>query len=112
MNVAIGLIIASFAVAVFAIVNSVEIAIVGVNRTRIRHLAENGSSAARAVDSLQHHQERFFTAIVFVQNVAVVVAAELGALVGDQVAGTTGLIVATVISTFGIALFGELTPKV
>ena len=79
MNVAIGLLVAGLAVAVFAIVNSVEIAIVGANRTRIRHLAEGGSRTAKAVDHLQHNQERFFTAIVFVQNISVVIAAEIGA---------------------------------
>src|SRR5204863_8027093 len=51
-------------------------------------------------------------AIVFVLNVAVVVAAGVGALVGHQVAGPTGLIVATILSTYGIAQFGELIPKV
>jgi magnesium and cobalt exporter, CNNM family len=112
MNVALGLIVAVAAIALFTIVNAVEIAIVGANRIRIHHLAEMGSRTAQAAQRLQSRQDRFFAAIVLVQNLAVVLAAEMGALIGRELAGTPGIVAATLIVPVVAALFGELTPKV
>ncbi len=97
----------------FAVVNAVEIAVVGVNRIRVRHLAEGGSRAARSLEALHKEQERFFAAIVLVQNILSVLAATMSALLLDEVVG--GLL-AIFISIFGVAtllaLLGEITPKV
>ena len=97
----------------YAIVNSVEIAIVAMSRLRVRHLVEQGSASARAVDRLQQHQDRFFAFIVLLQNLSVVVASTMGGLLAAEiVGGATGLILGTLVMTLVIALFGEVTPKV
>jgi putative hemolysin len=97
----------------YALVNGIEIAVASVNRIRIRHLAEEGNKAAMAIQRLLDRQERFFAFIVFLQNVSVVLASTMGgALAIDQIGGVTGLIVGTVVLTLGLALFGEVTPKV
>jgi putative hemolysin len=112
MNVAIGLVVLLASVAGYAIVNSVEIAVVGANRIRVRHLAESGSRSAQALEYLHGHQERFFAAIVLLQNVFVVLASAMGALVANEVAGGAGVAIATVLVAICTTLFGELTPKV
>jgi putative hemolysin len=112
MNVALGLVVLFASVVGYAIVNSVEIAVVGANRIRVRHLAESGSRSAQALEYLHRHQERFFAAIVLLQNVFVVVASAMGALVANEVAGGAGVAVATVVVATVTTLFGELTPKV
>lgn len=97
----------------YALVNAVEIAIASVNRIRIRHLAEEGSMAARAVQALLARQERFFAFIVLLQNVGVVVASTMGGFLAlEVVGGVGGVIAGTVVLTLTIALFGEITPKV
>ena len=97
----------------YALVNAVEIAVASVNRIRIRHLAEEGSVAARAVQALLERQERFFAFIVLLQNVGVVVASTMGGFLAVEiVGGVTGVIAGTIVLTLGIALFGEITPKV
>ncbi|HEY4684868.1 MAG TPA: hemolysin family protein, partial [Dehalococcoidia bacterium] len=96
----------------YAIVNSIEIAVVGANRIRVHHLAEGGSRAARALERLHREQERFFAAIVLLQNILVVLAAAMGTLVGAEVAEAAGVAAATVLVAIGTALFGELIPKV
>lgn len=97
----------------FAFVNAIEIGIAGVNRIRIRHLAEEGSKPAGALLRLLERQERFFTFIVLFQNVSVVLASTMGgALALDAVGGIWGIVVGTLVLTFGLALFGEVTPKV
>lgn len=98
---------------VYALVNAIEIGVAGVNRIRIRHLVEEGSIAARAVQSLLERQERFFAFIVLLQNVAVVLTSTMGGFLALEIlGGVTGVIAGTIVLTLGIALFGEITPKV
>jgi len=97
----------------YALVNSIEIAIVAANRIRVRHLVEQGSAAARAIQRLQAKQERFFVFIILLQNLFVVMASAMGGVLAvDAVGGIGGLILGTVVMTLGIALLGEVTPKV
>lgn len=97
----------------YALVNAIEISIASVNRIRIRHLAEEGNKAALAIQRLLDRQERFFAFIVFLQNVSVVLASTMGGILAiSAIGGITGVIVGTVVLTLGLALFGEVTPKV
>jgi CBS domain containing-hemolysin-like protein len=61
---------------------------------------------------LHNHQERFFAAIVFLQNVFSYGAALSGAFVANEAFGALGGIAAFVIIPYIITQFGELTPKV
>jgi len=97
----------------YAVVNSVEIAVVAMNRIRVRHLAEQGSAAARAIERLQARQERFFAFIVLLQNLSVVLAASMGGILSAEVVGgAAGVALGTLVMTLVIALLGEVTPKV
>jgi putative hemolysin len=113
MNIVLGLVVLVVSIIGFAIVNSIEIAVVGVNRIRVRHLAEQGSRSARALEALLSEQERFFAAIVFTQNAFSVLAATMGTLVAVEALGGAGSVaIAAVGVTLALALFGEYTPKV
>ena len=97
----------------YALVNSIEIAIVAMSRIRVRHLVEEGSTAAAAVRRLQQHQDRFFALIVLLQNLSVVVAASMGGILSAEVVGgASGVVLGTLVMTLVIALLGEVTPKV
>jgi putative hemolysin len=97
----------------YALVNSIEIAVVAVSRIRVRHLVEQGSAAARALQRLQSRQEYFFAFIVLLQNLAIVTASAMGGLIAvDAVGGVGGFVLGTVVMAVGIALLGEVTPKV
>jgi len=97
----------------YALVNAVEIAIVGANRIRVLHLMEEGSKAALALHRLQAAKGRFFTLIVLLQNLSVIVASTAGSLMaGQAVGGVGGLALGTGLLTLGLALFGEVIPKV
>jgi putative hemolysin len=112
LNVPWSLVLLVVSVIGYAVVNSVEIAVVGASRIRTRHLAEEGLKSAQALERIRARDDRFFTAIVLLQNLFVVVASTMAALLAVDLAGGWGLIVATIIVTSGIALFGEVTPKV
>ena len=96
----------------YALVNTIEIAVVGSSRIRTRHLAESGNKSAQALDRLRKREDRFFAGIVLLQNLSVFIASSMASLLALDLAGGWGLIFATVIVTSVIALFGEVTPKV
>lgn len=96
----------------YALVNSIEIAIVGANLIRIRHLAQQGSRGAQAIERLSASQDRFFASIVLLQNLFVVLASAMAAIIAVEAMGGIGLLFGTIIITLVIALFGEVTPKV
>ena len=96
----------------YALVNGIEIAIIGANRIRVRHLAEEGVKSAQALERIRAREDLFFASIVLLQNLFVVVASTMAGLLAVDIAGGPGLIVGMVVVTAGIALFGEVTPKV
>lgn len=96
----------------YSLVNSIEIAVVAANRIRVRHLAEGGSKSAQALERLRSNQDRFFAAIVLLQNLFVVLASSIGGVLAVDAAGGYGLLFSAVGVTVVIALFGELAPKV
>jgi putative hemolysin len=95
----------------YALVNSIEIAVVAANRIRVRHLAEKGSRMAQALERLQARQDRFFAFVVVFQNLFVVVASSMGTVIAVQAGGGLGLAVGAIIVTVSLALIGEMTPK-
>jgi putative hemolysin len=113
MNIPLAVFVLIVSVIGFAIVNAVEIAVVAANRIRVHHLAEGGSRAARTLEGLHREQEKFFSAIVLVQNILSVLAATMGALIlNDQIGGLAGIAISTVGMALALALLGEITPKV
>jgi putative hemolysin len=99
-------------VVLYALVNSIEIAIIASDRIRIHHLAEQGDVRARAIERLRSDRDRFFAGIVLLQNLFVVVAAAMASVISVKLVGNIGLIFGTIITTILLALFGELSPKV
>lgn len=99
----------------YALVNAVEIAVVATNRIRIRHLVEQGSRSALALDRLRQDEERFFSLIILLQNVFIVLASIMGGVISsDVLPGPAWVRVAagTVVTAFVTAELGEATPKV
>ncbi len=99
-------------VAGYALVNGIEIAIVGASRIRTRHLAEEGRKSAQALERIRAREDRFFGSIVLLQNLFVVVASTMAGLLAVDIAGGWGLAFSTIVVAAGLALFGEVTPKV
>ena len=96
----------------YSLVNSIEIAVVAASRIRVRHLVEQGNKRAMALERLRSDQDRFFAAIVLLQNLSVVLASSIGGILAVEAAGGYGLLIATVGVTIVLALLGELAPKV
>src|SRR5215216_72034 len=108
-----GLVVLFFSTLFFALLNSMEIALVGSSRVRARSLAEQGSAAAKALVRMQRDQEHFFSAVVVLQN-ALVFASALASESLASGLSENGVVVVliTLVGVFITAFFGELLPKV
>lgn len=111
-NTSIVVIVLIVSLLLYAAVNSIEIAIIAADRIRIRHLAEQGSRRAQALERLRSERDLFFTAIVLLQNLFVVVSATMAGVISVEVLGNLGLVFGTLITTVLLAVIGEVTPKV
>ena len=96
----------------YAIVNAIEIAIVGANRIRIKAMAEDGSRSAAAVESLKSRQETFFGVIVVAQNLAVFLVSTAGTVIAVDAFGRWGFLFSLIAIPLISTEFGEYTPKV
>src|SRR5687767_2372381 len=108
MSPLLGLILLVLSVVLFALLNSMEIAIVGSSKVRARHLAEQGSAMARALVRMQRDQDRFFSATVFLQNALVYVSAFASQALANGLTDSLAVIIAfTVFGVFVTSFFGE-----
>lgn len=88
-----------------------EAAVVGANRVRIRHLAEEGAGGASAVMRLWEKHDRFFATVILLQNLFTILASSLSAAMAITILGEGGIWVATAMLTVVVVVFGEMTPK-
>jgi len=96
----------------YALVNSIEIAIIAADRIRVKHMAEQGSLRARSLERLRSDRDHFFAGIVLLQNLFVVLASTMASVISIESFGGIGLVFGTVLMTLLLAVVGEVTPKV
>ena len=96
----------------FAFFTSAEAVILASERIRIRHLAEQGSKGAQALERLRAQEDRFFAVVILGQNAFVIIATALGTTIAIDLVGTVGIVLAPVIMTLVVVIFGEMTPKI
>ncbi len=94
-----------------AFFSGTETALMSLNRYRLRHLASTGHRGARFAEALLKRPDRLIGLILFGNNLVQNSAAALVALVALKLGGAAGVVIGTVIVTFLILVFGELTPK-
>ena len=112
MNTFLALAILILGVLAYALVNSIEIAIIAADRIRVKHMAEQGSLRARSLERLRSDRDHFFAGIVLLQNLFVVLASAMASVISVESFGGIGLVFGTVLMTLLLAVVGEVTPKV
>jgi len=88
-----------------------EIAMVSVDRARIKALAEQGSKKAALVNALLQTPERFFSTILICHNIVVVLSNAIATLLIIRYLGEQYQYMTIVIMTPLILIFGEIVPK-
>ena len=106
------LIILGVLVLLSAYFSSSETGLMSLNRYRLKHLANEGNSAAKRVEKLLSRPDRLIGLILIGNNLVNIAATTIATLVFIRIYGPDlGPIVTTVVLTIVILVFAEVTPK-
>lgn len=90
--------------------SSAETSLVGVNKIRIRTLAEQGNKRAEMVLTIFKDEAKMLSAILIGNNLVNTFMASLSSMIAYKFGGYA-VSIATFLITFLILVFGEITPK-
>jgi Mg2+/Co2+ transporter CorB len=94
-----------------AFFSAAEIAVMSINRYRLRHLVENGHRAARVVEALLARPDRLLGIILLGNNFVNIAASSVATILAIRVHGEGGIVVAAMMLTVVILIFAEVGPK-
>ncbi len=91
-----------------------ETAMMAVNRYRLRHRAQRGAAGAKLALGLLGQTDKLLGVILLGNNLINAGAATLSVVIAERMLGESKLVlaIATVVVTFLILVFSEITPKV
>lgn len=82
------------------------------NKTRLRALAEKGNKKAALVVSLAERYDRLISTILIGNNIVNILMASMSTLLFvEALKMNNGAVIATLVSTVAVLIFGEITPK-
>lgn len=88
-----------------------EVALISLNKFRVRRLLESKRPGAKYVKKLIDQPQRMLSTILIGNNLANVAAASIATSIAISVFKSGGVGIATGVMTFLILVFGEVTPK-
>ena len=102
-----------------ALASGTETALTSVNRLRVRHLAEDGSSRAATLQRLQQDPQRFLGTVLIVNTFSLIIASAMATLIGLDLLhpllpkgfGTLGDFAVSFVLSLFLLIFAEITPK-
>ena len=91
-----------------------ETSLMSINRYRLRHLAKNGNTGAKLATKLLQETDKLLSVILLCNNFSNAAAATLVTVIAVQLYGEQEIIImmGTLITTFLILIFSEISPKV
>jgi Mg2+/Co2+ transporter CorB len=98
-------------VALSAFFSSTETALMSINRYRLRHLAREGSTSARAAERLLERPDRLIGMILICNNFVNSAAAALVTVIALSLGGEGTAAISVSIFTVVLIIFGEVAPK-
>jgi len=94
-----------------AFFSSSETAFISLQRIRIEHLVNTKVRGAKRVARMMEQPERFLSTILLGNNFVNTAAAAIATFLAVSIWGEEGIIIATIIVTIVLLIFGETTPK-
>jgi Mg2+/Co2+ transporter CorB len=91
--------------------SSSETGMMSLNRYRLRHLEKQKHKGAKRVTKLLERPDRLIGLILIGNNLVNIAASAIATIIGMRLYGDVGVFGATVILTFVILIFAEVTPK-
>lgn len=112
LSVQLGVLVALLAMSAFFSMS--ETAMMAANRFRLRHLAQSGSQGARKAIELLNKTDKMLGVILLGNNLVNAAAATLVSVIAIELFGDEkwALGASTLIVTFAILVFSEITPKI
>jgi putative hemolysin len=98
-------------IVISAFFSSAEMAFVSINRALILDKARNGDQKAQILDNLLKDPDSVISAIVIGNNLVNIFASILAGAVATMIFGSVGIGIATLLMTFLLLVFSEVTPK-
>ncbi len=88
-----------------------ETGMMSLNRYRLRHLVKKKHRVAKRVDGLLQRPDRLLGVILIGNTFTNILASAIATLIAMRLYGDVGVAVATVLLTFVVLIFSEVTPK-
>ncbi len=88
-----------------------ETAMMALNRYRLRHLVKRGNRGAKKADSMLQRPDRLLGVILVGNNLVNFSAATVATVIGFQLLGDTGVLLAPWVLTVVFLIFAEVAPK-
>lgn len=89
-----------------------EIALASASGIRLKKNAEAGSSSAKIALYMHQHFEDALSTIIIGNNLVNIAASSLSTVIAVGLMGRSGALVATLVMTILILIFGEISPKI
>jgi Mg2+/Co2+ transporter CorB len=91
-----------------------ETSLMSVNKYRLKHLAQKGNKGAKIADKLLKETDKLLSVILLCNNFSNAASATLVTIIAVQMFGNQEIIImtGTLITTFLILIFSEISPKV
>ncbi len=94
-----------------AFFSSSETAFSSVNKIRLKNYAEQGSSGAKRALKIANNYDKALTAILIGNNIVNIASSSLATVLFTQAFGADSVVVATLVMTVVVLIFGEILPK-
>jgi len=94
-----------------AFFSGAEIALMTINRYRLRHLADSGHRGARVAAKLLERPDRLLGVILVGNNFANIAASSVATLLALELYGEHAVAIAAFLLTFVVLVFAEVAPK-
>ena len=88
-----------------------ETAMMALNRYRLRHLVKSGNKGAKKADTMLRRPDRLLGVILVGNNLVNFSAATVATVIGFQLMGDTGVLLAPWVLTVVFLIFAEVAPK-
>lgn len=94
-----------------AFFSAAEIAMMAINRYRVKHAAKTDPKASLVL-TLLSHTDHLLATILIGNNFANIASGSIATVVGIRLYGDLGAVIATFLTTCGVLLLAEIVPKI
>jgi putative hemolysin len=94
-----------------ALASAAETALTSLSRVKMKSMAEEGKKATQTIEQLLADPNKFLSAIMVANSLAVIVAATLAAGLAIQLSESWGVLISAMLISLVVLIFCEITPK-